>query len=317
MNRFIKKYGLYLLGCFSLLLNGCIYENLDDCKTYSVHFVYDYNLEYTDLFSAEASKMNLYVFDKNGNFVEEFQDARTTFPDQYKMEVPLPRGEYTLIAWSGLYPEAYTVNGGNVLTEINLTDFTLRLTELTGGETSQNLPNLFFGRLTTTVTTNKVDEISLIKNTKTITLTMLPLSGQGAGTVLDKGNYKIWVESPDGVYDNNNNPSGGTMKYRPYFGENNSNGGFSVKLNTLRLMANATNTLVIETSYGEPLLRLNLNTIIDEIRMNSHNNLPLQEFLDRQDEYNIVINGVVDDSMFSSISLTVNGWLIRNQNVYN
>jgi len=43
----------------------------------------------------------------------------------------------------------------------------------------------------------------------------------------------------------------------------------------------------------------------------------LQEYLDRQDEYNIVIDGITDDDMFSSISITVNGWLIRSQNVHN
>jgi len=315
MNRFIKKYGLYLLGCFSLLLNSCIYENLDDCKTYSIHFVYNYNLKYTDLFSEEATKMNLYVFDTNGNFVEEFQDTRTSFPKTYNMEVPLPSGEYTFIVWSGVYPEAYTVEGGNAHREVSLPDFKLRLTELAAEETSQNLPNLFYGRLeSTTVGINKVDTISLIKNTKTITVTMLPINDSSS---LNKENYKIWVESPDGIYDNSNNPQGGVIKYRPYFDENNSDGGFSMKLNTLRLMADATNTLVVETSYNEPLIRFDLNKIIDELRMVSHNNLLLQEYLDRQDEYDIVINGITDDDMFSSISLTVNGWLIRVQSIHN
>jgi len=314
MDRFIKKYGFYLLGCFSLLLNGCIYENLDDCKTYSIHFVYDYNLEYADLFSEEATRMNLYVFDKDGKFVKEFQDLRSSFPKAYNMEIPLPSGQYTFIAWSGVYPECYTVEGGDARSEVDLNDFKLRLAELAAGETSLNMPNLFYGCLTSTVETNKVDIINLIKNTKTITLTMLPIAGKAP---LDKDGYKIWIESPNGVYDYNNNPQGGVIKYRPYFGENNSDGGFSVQLNTLRLMTGAANTLVIETYYNEPLLRLDLNQIINDIRMSSYGSMPLQEYLDRQDKYDIVINGIADDNMFSSISLIVNGWLIRNQSVYN
>ena len=317
-NRFIKRSGLYLLGCFSLLLNGCIYENLDDCKTYSIHFVYDYNLKFSNIFSEEATKMNLYVFDEMGNFVEEFQDTRPSFfPGTYNMEIPLPRGEYTFIAWSGVYPEAYTVEGGSARKEVKLDDLKLRLTELAAGETSQNLPGLYYGRLTSTTGINKVDTIKLIKNTKTITVTLLPAENSQTGAPLDKENYKIWIESPGGTYDCNNNPQGGVIKYRPYFGKNNGNGGFSVELNTLRLMTEAVNTLVIETYYNEPLLRLDLNNVFDDVRINSFNNLLLQEFLDRQDKYDIVLSGITDDDMFSSISLTVNGWFIRNQNVHN
>ena len=317
MNRFIKKYGLYLLGGFSLILNSCIYENLDDCKAYRVYFVYDYNLKFADLFSEEVSKMNLYVFDEDGNFVEEFQDASGPFSGTYGMEIPLPGKEYAFIAWSGAYADAYTVVGGSARKEIKLEDLTLQLAELATGETNKNLPDLFFGRLTSTVKINEVGTINLIKNTKTITLTMLPIDDVQTNGALNYEDYKIWVESPDGVYDNNNNPGGGVIKYRNYFGENSSIGGFSVKLNTLRLMENATNTLVIETSYNEPLLRLNLNVIIDEIRKNTFNNLSLQEYLDRQDKYDIVIDGIKDNNQFGSISLTVNGWLIRNQNVHN
>ena len=317
MNRFIKKYGLCLLGCFSLMLNGCIYENLDDCKAYSIHFVYDYNLKYTDLFSEEVTKMNLYVFDENGSFVEEFQGSKTALSGVYSMEVPLPSGQYTFISWSGVYPDAYTVEGGDAGKGGNLDDLTLRLTELAAGETNQNLPNLFYGRLTSTIEINKTGTINLIKNTKAVTITMLPLDDTRTRAALYNENYKIWVESADGLYDNNNNPLGGIIKHRTYFGENSSDGGFSVKLNTLRLMADNTNTLVIETSYNEPLLRLDFNKIVDELRMKSHNNLSLQEYLDRQDEYNIVIDGITDDDMFSSISITVNGWLIRSQNVHN
>jgi len=319
MSRFIKKYGLYLLlGCFSLMLNGCIKENLDDCKPYCIHFVYDYNLEYNDLFSKEVTKMNLYVFDENGNFVKEFQEIiPSTSSGTYSMEIPLPNGQYTFIAWAGVSPDAYAVAGGDALKNTKLDDFKLQLAQLAAGETNQKLPDLYFGRLTSTVEINKEGTISLVKNSKTVTVTMLPINDSGTPIVLNKDNYKIWIETPDGIYDSNNNPSGGIIKHGPYTGQNNNDGGFTLEISTLRLMANAVNTLVIETSYGEPLLRLNLNNLIDELRMSGHGNLSLQEYLDRQSKFDIVIDGVIDNEMFSSISITVNGWLIRNQNVHN
>ena len=70
MNRFI---GYIQVACCCLLLcASCVRDGMDeDCNSY-VRFVYDYNLEYIDLFHKQATKMNLYVFDEKGVFVTEF-----------------------------------------------------------------------------------------------------------------------------------------------------------------------------------------------------------------------------------------------------
>jgi len=53
----------------------------EDCNSY-VRFVYDYNLEYIDLFHKQATKMNLYVFDEKGVFVTELKEESGAFaPD--------------------------------------------------------------------------------------------------------------------------------------------------------------------------------------------------------------------------------------------
>ena len=64
MNRFI---GYIQVACCCLLLcASCVRDGMDeDCNSY-VRFVYDYNLEYIDLFHKQATKMNLYVFDEKG-----------------------------------------------------------------------------------------------------------------------------------------------------------------------------------------------------------------------------------------------------------
>ena len=72
MNRFI---GYIQVACCCLLLcASCVRDGMDeDCNSY-VRFVYDYNLEYIDLFHKQATKMNLYVFDEKGVFVTELKE---------------------------------------------------------------------------------------------------------------------------------------------------------------------------------------------------------------------------------------------------
>ena len=316
MNRFIKKYTLYLSGCFSLLLSSCIPENLNNCEIYRIHFVYDYNIEFTDRFSKEATKMNLYVFDEAGDFVEEFQETKTPFFPSYNMEISLPKGRYTFIAWSGVYDDAYTIEGGEALKEIGLNDFKLRLTRLADGETDQELPGLFYGRLTSTVRTNVVDTISLMKNSKTINLSIQTYQGTQTKPLV-KEDYEIKIESPSGIYDSNNNPSGSIIGYMPYMEENSTN-GFYLKLNTLRLMADVKNELVVKVAdSGKDLFRLDLNKIFDELRKMEYRELSMQEYLDRQDNYDIVLMLGERDGGFNSVSIAINGWIIRNENIHN
>ena len=80
MNRFI---GYIQVACCCLLLcASCVRDGMDeDCNSY-VRFVYDYNLEYIDLFHKQATKMNLYVFDEKGVFVTELKEE-SGLPDDF------------------------------------------------------------------------------------------------------------------------------------------------------------------------------------------------------------------------------------------
>ena len=316
MNRFIKRFGACLLGCSLLLLAGCrLSEDLDNCNTFGIHFVYDYNLKYVDLFPKEATKMNLYAFDESGSFVQEFTSgALTSFSPNYNMQITLPAGQaYTFIAWSGVYPGAYTVERG--LGTSSLSDLKLQLAELAQKETSQDLPDLWYGRLRSTVEGNKVDTISLVKNTKTILIAFQLLPNAQSSRSLVKEDYHVWIEAADGVYDSDNTPSGSVINYRPYHSENNDK-GFVLELNTLRLMADAKSYLVVErASDKKELLRLDLTEYFNIIRMKEYQKLPIQEYLDRQDEYELIFifgGQVGTDDMFNSVSLIINDWIIRD-----
>ncbi|MGL5261441.1 MAG: FimB/Mfa2 family fimbrial subunit, partial [Bacteroides sp.] len=58
------------------------------------------------------------------------------------------------------------------------------------------------------------------------------------------------------------------------------------------------------------LLVLNLNDYLEDLRFLSHQHLPKQEFLDRQDEYAILFL-MGDKGFYGSFEIEINGWLIR------
>lgn len=99
MNRFI---GYIQVACCCLLLcASCVRDGMDeDCNSY-VRFVYDYNLEYIDLFHKQATKMNLYVFDEKGVFVTELKEESGAFAPDYLMTLPGAMAGRRYILWLG------------------------------------------------------------------------------------------------------------------------------------------------------------------------------------------------------------------------
>jgi len=72
----------------------------EDCNSY-VRFVYDYNLEYIDLFHKQATKMNLYVFDEKGVFVTELKEESGAFAPDYLMTLPGAMAGRDIFLWLG------------------------------------------------------------------------------------------------------------------------------------------------------------------------------------------------------------------------
>ena len=96
-----------LAGALVLSLSSChnpVYDYEGDCEVkYRLRFVYDMNLKWADAFPSEVRSVNLYVFDSRGLFLTEFTDNTQAVNEPgYTMDLDLPAGDYTLVAWCGL-----------------------------------------------------------------------------------------------------------------------------------------------------------------------------------------------------------------------
>lgn len=81
------------LVCISAIaltsLSSCMKDDITSCPTakLSLKFDYTYNVKEADAFSAEVKNLNVYVFDKNGKFVDNYTESADKFETGHKMEI--------------------------------------------------------------------------------------------------------------------------------------------------------------------------------------------------------------------------------------
>lgn len=89
---------------FPFLLIGFIKEDHEDCAVY-LEFIFDYNMDYTDLFGSEVEMVDVYVFDKDGYFLfERHADCAGDLIDNKRLYLRdgFTPGTYKLITVGGL-----------------------------------------------------------------------------------------------------------------------------------------------------------------------------------------------------------------------
>ena len=84
MAHFIKNNCCKVV-CISAIalssLSSCMKDDLVGCPTskVSLTFDYTYNVKEADAFAAEVKNLNVYVFDKNGKFLDTYMESADKF----------------------------------------------------------------------------------------------------------------------------------------------------------------------------------------------------------------------------------------------
>ena len=141
-------------------------------------------------------------------------------------------------------------------------------------------------------------------------------------SIIDVDDYDIRIVSPNGRYDHENGLLGDEtdekVEYTTYHTENDSETGAIAELNTLRLLTDKENRLVItHKPSGNVILDISLNKYLNALRLQQYSDLPLQEYLDRADKHGIILffKGMDSNGNYISVDVQINGWLIRKQEV--
>ena len=323
-------YLLRLLPVWAVLTLGLvsceyIHEDLKPCDHY-LHFTYTHNMKFADAFQhelvcqEEAKTAELFIFDGDGKFLSS-QSLPTETLQENRIRLNLDPGKYKLLAWAGLNDTDYTWTKPAAGESMDEWLMSVRQDE---GVVARELSGLFQGTLELTIPSGgETDtEFPLVKNTNKIRLALIDAN---SGTGLQADDFTILATTHNGDLNAQNQPGADeAVLWKPYLQQvetvADTEGGTAMQavvaeLNTMRLMDGSRTSLQL-SHKGEttPFLQVDLTDFLLLTQMESHD-LDAQEYLDRQDEYKMVVYLDIVDGKAHCLEVIVNDWTIRLDDV--
>ena len=307
-----QLYTLILTAVLALTASSCINDEMQPCP-FHLRLKYDYNMDYVDKFTRQARTLRLFIFDDNDLFVEQIErrgaELKSNEIDLILHTQEYGR-EYTFLAWVGIDYE-HIVATEPVVGQTTFHEIEVALNYEARSQWA--FEPLMVGLLSTRLEPEKVAEISLTKNTNKFRVAFRLASINPSKPTFRAEDYNIYIESNNTRYNPRNQIiSDDFIHYYPYYKEDDER-GFVVEISTLRIVEDRHNDLVITNAKThEELLRIDLNQYLEDLRFLAHDDMPRQEFFDREDEFSIIIF-LGNTGLFDSFDIEINGWLIREQ----
>lgn len=309
-----KTATFFLTLCLLFLCNACSWVDDDrsDCPTGCwLKLSYTRNMLDVDAASTQVKDVTLFVFDKDGTCLRrEEVDSATLHRNECMVRVPsLPAGEYDFLVWAGMADSQY-----------QYAPTSLSLVRNEAGEHSGQLSSLFHGRVDHLPISDEytVFRLSLTKNTNLLSCI---LQSQSAGP-LNIDEFRLELSARNGLMDHWNAPIDSVSTcYLPFMQEAadlEKLQAVHAGMNTLRLMENDDTRLrLIYLPGRDTLFNIPLTDYLLLSRNIDHREMPAQEYLDRQDRYNLIffLSGTDDEEKpYVCLQMEVNGWNIRLNN---
>ena len=325
---FIVLLAMALAGGMAVSCGGLIYEDEGDCDvSYRVRFRYDMNMKFADAFAHEVHSVTLYVLDEDGSIVwSKTESGEALTVEGYSMEVDVPAGKYELLAWcdadeykSWTFPQAKVRNDlGCTLNHKSDADGS--------AYTDGRIDDLYYGYLAEADFT--ADEgtvmvtLPLMKNTNNFKVVLQHISGKPVGK--DKFDFFITDDNCKMDWNNSLLPCD-SVTYRAWsvssgsaeVGTRSATENFGValaELTTGRLVMGHKPRLHIRNKEtGATILSVPLIDYALLVKGRYNEAIPDQEYLDRQDDYNMVFFLDKNENWANSF-IYINSWKVVLQN---
>lgn len=317
--------------------DGMIYDGEGDCSvSYRLKFRYDYNMKYADAFSHEVRSVAVYAFDDSGSLVWQTTDGGGHLAaDGYAIDLPLAAGKYHIVAWCGLDGgESFTVGMPSHSAADGPTCRLNTKTDALGRVYfDENLHPLFYGSVD--VTLPDMDDggsytctMPLTKDTNVFRIVLQQMSGES----LDARDFRFSIEDGNAWLDADNDiVTGGDVRYdawSQYSGEAGvmGDGGMVTGVSAVvaeltvgRLVmrdwnVHARPTLTVSGRDGSKVLSIPIIDYVLLVKGNYNKEMSNQEYLDRQDEYNMTFF-IDSDHKWLRTSIMINSWRVVLDNV--
>lgn len=318
-----------LLATFAAASCEHIFEYEGDCTLHcQVKFTYDMNMKFADGFANSVSHVVLHVYDaETGKLIHKQTESGAALSRQdYVMEVAdLKPGTYDMVAWcgSGLQEGYFTVDGAEVGTSA-LEEITCTMYREEGGLVKKDIKQLYHGKKRVTYSETygtHVDTLSLTKNTNNVRIILQHLSGID----VDKDMFRFEIKDENGymAYDNSI-LADEVITYSPW-GVTAGSAGIDAGIYSTKAPQTSVSVALAEFTIGRimadknPVLSI-YNVQKDELVLSIplkdyallvkgyyNRNMSDQEYLDRQDEYNLTF--FLDEfGNWASSRIIINSW---------
>ena len=230
--------GLSLSSCDSL-----VFDEADDCvQGVAIRFIYDYHMERgANSFPANVDCVSLFIFDKDGNFIDhKYETSEVLKNENYTMDLPLPYGDYHLVAYGGLvcdnpsfeinhdwFTKSQTISHKNdILVKLPLDEDNQSKVKL--HDIEERTGGLFYGTVDITVTKDdvrnqyRVVTLPMMKDTNNIQVILQEISDPSQ---MDYNDYDFTLTDDNFQLDGYNNlistvTPDNQPEYKPYSYEN-------------------------------------------------------------------------------------------------
>ncbi|MGL5683919.1 MAG: FimB/Mfa2 family fimbrial subunit [Marinifilaceae bacterium] len=324
----IRRYTLYAL-CI-LALNACdsiLGMPKEDCEIKNlVKFRYDMNLKFANAFANEIHAVTLYAFNKDSIFLFKIEDEGEQLKkDDYTLELPVSMDSLLLITWCEgeghhdtdnycscicpeLTPGISTIS--DLLWKLNceyINDIPTMNKQLTPMFHGSSMNNKSKSNTTTT--------ISLTKNTNNLKIVLQQQSENPLD--IDKFNFSIDMVNCALGYDNRL-LNVDTIRFTPWkktsttaeINDNNTTVNVAIADFSLgRLVVGQSPRLILRNPENKIILSIPIIDYALLVKGNYNVEMSDQEYLDRQDEYNMTFFIDKDNEWIAS-SIIINGWTV-------
>ena len=329
----IKAWSI-LLAFLGMAITSCsniLDDEMVDCSVeYRVKFKYDHNMKFADAFANNVRSVTLYAFDENGNFIyQRTEQGDMLGEEDYSMPVEVSPGNYRFIAWAGLEGEESFSVPALTQGKSTIDELTCRMnrTNVRADGTAivnKDLKPLWHGEVikhsfTSRAATEQVLTIPLMKNTNNVRIVLQHLSGSAVEvdkftfTITDENglmNYdnSLLVDEPltyyawrkdDGVADMNDEETRAQTTI----------GVAIAELTVGRLVLENNPVLTVTNDKGETVLSIPLIDYALLVKGHYNREMSDQEYLDRQDEYNMTFF-LDENGHWANSTIIINDWQI-------
>lgn len=321
---FVKLLATVLVCGMAVSCDGLIYEGEGDCAvTYRVKFRYDMNMKYADAFRHEVTRVTLYVLGGDGSIVwSKTESGDALAAEDYSMVVDVPAGRYDLLAWCDAGDNgSFTVADAKEKTGLRCS-LKAKHSEDGTAYVDTDLDRLYYGYLSDADFTadegESVATVSLMKDTNHFSVVLQHISGDP----IDKSKFDISISADNSRMDwNNSLMESDPVSYKAWSVESGSadiektksDASLNVlvaELTTGRMVVGRQPRLVIRNrESGLTVLSVPLVDFALLVKGKYNAAMDDQEFLDRQDDYNMIFF-LDDQDRWIKTFIYINSWKI-------